>query len=133
MHTPKTTKHRFPINAREKWNDSGLILEAGHRYSFSIVSINDWKDWRISCGPNGYPSSNLLMCASERFRRVANEDWFALIGTIGKDLETHFKIGSGIKSYLAPYTGRLFCFANDVSCMYFNNRGSLEIEVSSLT
>jgi hypothetical protein len=122
---PKTVT----IAAREKWNDTGIDLAAGGRYR--LAAAGEWIDWTLRSGPEGYPSPNGLMRATERWRRAPREPWFALIGSIGRDPAALFPIGRGLEISAAK-SGRLFCFANDVSFMYWNNSGSVELTVERI-
>lgn len=120
----------FVVKAHCRWNETGVILQRGCRYDFRIVEVHDWMDWFIRSGPEGYKSENLLMRSSEYFRRIPDAPWFALIGTIKKNLLHSFKIGSGLIGFEPPISGPLYCFANDVPFMYFNNRGELQVVVN---
>jgi len=44
-------------------------------------------------------------------------------------IQTFFSVGTG-RSFLANFTGELVCFANDADALYWNNRGSIAINVS---
>lgn len=68
------------ILAIEKWNDTGIHLVADQEYRFTTTG--QWIDWTITCDANGYPSPHWVLKISERWRRVTNENWFALIGAI---------------------------------------------------
>lgn len=118
---------RATIQAREKWNDTGITLEAGGEYR--LTAAGRWWDASIECGPDGYDSPNLILRASEWLRRAPRERWFMLIGSIGRDGGTLFRIGTG-RTCRPVATGRLFCFANDVALMYGNNHGSVDLTVT---
>ena len=116
-----------PILAREKWNDTQINLVAGAEYHFTATGL--WTDSTIVCNADGYTSPNPLLRASERFRRVPKERWFALIGTIQRNKDTSFLIG--VEARISPRsTGLLCCFANDVSFMYWNNQGEIQLTVT---
>jgi hypothetical protein len=74
------------ILASKKWNDTQIRLVAGEEYHFK--ASGQWRDWTIVCNADGYTSPNSLLRASERFRRVPKERWFALIGTIQENEDT---------------------------------------------
>ena len=115
------------ILASEKWNDTGIRLVAGEEYHFK--ANGEWKDSTILCDADGYASPNFFLRASEWLRRAPKERWFALIGTIEQDENTAFRIG--IEATMSPKsTGLLYCFANDVSFMYWNNEGEIRLTVS---
>jgi len=115
------------ILASTKWNDTQIRLVAGAEYHFK--ASGQWRDWTIVCNVDGYTSPNSLLRASERFRRVSKERWFALIGTIQQNEDTSFRIG--VEAKISPRsTGLLYCFANDVSFMYWNNTGEIQLTVT---
>ena len=115
------------ILANKKWNDTQIRLVAGEEYHFK--ASGQWKDWTIVCDEDGHTSPNPLLRASERFRRVPKERWFAVIGTIQQNEDTSFRIG--VEAKISPRsTGLLYCFANDVSFMYWNNTGEIQLTVT---
>jgi hypothetical protein len=125
------------VKAEEKWNKTGIVLEKGKTYKFE--ARGKWVDKDYETDANGFttkeyitqhPSelTRILMGFFEKFRRVPQANWFALIGTIGKTTKTHFIIGTE-RTYKAVEDVELFCFANDVSFAYGNNKGELELEV----
>ena len=118
------------IEARWMWNDTGIMLVAGQEYQFQATG--QWTDWTITCDANGFESPNLVLRLSECLRRVPQEPWLALIGSIEKDKQAFFRIGRE-RVFSPTKTGRLYCFANDVSIAYGNNRGSIQLSVTRLT
>jgi len=56
--------------------------------------------------------------------------WFTLIGTIGKSEKAAFIIGCSLKYFQPVENGRLYCFANDLSFMYWNNSGTVTVRVT---
>lgn len=117
------------IHAGKKWNRTGILLEAGKTYLFHARGT--WKDWYITCGPAGYARTSLKFF--ERFRRVPEADWFSIIGAYDGDPATSFDIGGILTrkngSHTAPRDGELWCFANDLPWMYWNNSGAIELQV----
>lgn len=116
------------IKSCELWNRTPFLLRAGTSYRFSATGT--WKDWSIECDATGYESFKLR--PFERLRRMRHARWFSLIGVVDKAKETCFDIGLLIESggtYTAAVDGTLFCFANDVSFMYWNNSGVIDLEV----
>ena len=118
------------VCSRERWNDTGIQVSAGETYHFKATG--QWNDASIVCGPEGYESKNFILRISERLRRVPGARWFALIGVLNHDLSTAFVIGQGGKQTFAT-GGLLSCFANDVSFMYWNNSGSVEVKITRLS
>jgi hypothetical protein len=115
------------VLAKPHWNSTGIQLRAGERYS--MIAAGRWADWFIPHGPEGDPSDSFYMKAFEPFRRMKNENWFALIGAFYSDIATTFPIGKG-RNYDAQSNGELTCFANDVEGFYFNNYGQVTLSVT---
>jgi hypothetical protein len=115
------------ISAIEKWNDTGIHLVADQEYRFTATG--QWIDWTIACDANGYPSPHWVLKISERWRRVTNENWFALIGAINFNERNFFAIGEE-RTLVMSESGTLTCFANDVPFMYWNNQGCVQLTVT---
>jgi hypothetical protein len=62
---------------------------------------------------------------------VSEARWFELIGAIDNDTGTYFRIGTG-RDFTPDRAGRLYCFANDLMGMYWNNFGGVWINVERL-
>lgn len=114
------------IEACRYWNETGIPLELGGFYAFTAEGI--WRDLRNACPPEGIESPSLFLRATEGVRRAPAERWFTLMGAIGKDRRSIFRIGAGTR-WQAPRDGSLCCFANDVPGFYFNNSGSVRLTV----
>ena len=118
------------VDARQKWNDTHFAVVTGKRYTLSATGT--WYDASIVTGPEGYKSPNSVFKTLERFRRMPSADWFALVGAVDKDRSTLFLIGRGTEIE-APRDGFLTCFANDLAITYWNNRGTLRLEIAEST
>jgi len=105
------------------------MLRKGHTYR--ITARGCWKDKDTPCGPCGYPSNSQVLRMAEPLRRKRHANWFALIGAQRFLFAGRFVIGKEA-TYRARRDGKLWCFANDVWFMYFNNKGSVEITVEEL-
>jgi len=116
------------VKARNPWNDSGIELSAGAHYDFIVSGNQTWSDASISCGADGYARRYLAMW--EPFRRVPTADWFKLIGTIEQSTQNPIIIGSRLLDFSPSKSGRLYCFANDVRLMYWNNCGLITVTVT---
>jgi hypothetical protein len=116
------------VRARPHWNDTKIRLISGSGYRFS--TSGRWWDMVVPCGAGGY-SCALLRIAESR-RRVPREPWFALIGSIDADEARTFLIGAD-RELVAPATGDLTCFANDLRRMHWNNWGAVELTVLRVT
>ena len=116
---------KLTICARSPWNRTGFRVSAGQSYRF--VAVGRWCDASNCCGADGYESSSPVLKVFERRRRVKNARWFALIGSVGG--KYRFVIGSA-SEWTAPANGELWCFANDVRFMYWNNAGAVNLTVT---
>jgi len=105
------------------------MLRKGHTYR--ITARGGWKDKDTPCGPGGYASNSLVLRIAEPLRRKWHANWFALIGAQRFLFARRFVIGEDV-TYRARRDGKLWCFANDVWFMYFNNKGAVEITVEEL-
>lgn len=125
MKLPLNDPKKVTINARDVWNDTGIDVNAGETYSFRANGL--WTDLIKSCDANGY--TNAYMRLFDRWKRSRDNDWFALIGSLNQSGD--FLIGTQ-KTIDFNTEGRLYCFANDVPHFYWNNRGSLTLEITRL-
>ena len=115
------------VSAKEKWNSTGVELTAGGQYHFE--ARGEWFDASTRCGPDGYRSHNLILHLGEAFRRIRDANWFALMGSTVMEDSTAFLIGQKTTRTITR-SGSLFCFANDVYFMYWNNRGQVQLTVT---
>jgi hypothetical protein len=93
--------------------------------SYNFIASGTWLDWRIETDANGYERPWLKPFTA--LRRVPEAPWFALVGVIDKDKSTAFIIGREHLNWIAPRSGELSCFANDIFGMYWNNRGAADV------
>jgi hypothetical protein len=128
--------HTNPIHAAEFWNDTGVDLIEGVSYRFSVVPdlgepLRDatfearsiaGEDWQSLA----HKTANLV-----HGKRMNDARWFALIGTIDRE---HPWIISDGEVVIAPTSGRLLCFFNDVQLelFYRNNSGWVVLDVESM-
>lgn len=96
-------------------------VQAGDVISFS--ASGRWKDWWISCGPEGY--RNFIADILRIRPRFADENWFCLCGEVEGTTE-RFAIGRGCTHSFAR-SGELIVFANDRDDLYGNNSGFVTI------
>jgi hypothetical protein len=128
------TRTSIEIRAREKWNSTGILVAPGERYS--LAAHGEWIDGGIKAGPAGFPTSHApaisrwLLKTFESSRRAPAENWFCLIGCVGHDEETAFRIGEKCDEWIVSAAGELTCFANDVPFAYFNNSGAVRLAVT---
>ena len=120
------------IQANPYWNFTGIRLVAGKTYSFSTHGT--WIDFFAPSTPDGYDAPWWLwpvLLLLQPFRRAPRVKWFTLIGAVDSARYWTFRIGVN-KQLVAPATGTLLCFANDVPFAYFNNRGSVDLTVTRI-
>jgi hypothetical protein len=115
------------IEAKKKWNYTDIELVRGHEYQFTATG--QWIDSWIECDANGFASPNPVFRATEGLRRSPRSRWFTLIGALNKDKDTQFEIGTK-RTLIAPASGTLTCFANDLPLFYWNNRDSVQLSVT---
>ena len=128
----------FKVRAKEQYSWSGIRLEVGGNYAFSIPAGDTWKDAEIICGPDGWKSEDLPWYKEEFAellewrRRCSKANWFELIGSVGDDEESFFRIGSGGAgaTFQAGTDGELFAFPNDLRSLYGNNHGEIHVTVT---
>ena len=117
------------VEADKVWNDSGIDVLPNETYNFVVPQSESWIDYDIPCSADGYASTPLIKMW-ESFRRVPDENWFKLIGTIGRSVKPPIVIGSQLTGFSPPFPGRLYFFANDLLLMYWNNKGSINVRVT---
>ena len=115
------------VHSALKWEDTTLYLQRGESYQFE--ASGRWYDASISTGPDGYPSPNWVLRLLEKLRRSPNANWFALVGAIGQKEAASFVIGRDATLQIAD-DGILYCFANDLPVMYWNNSGLVKLTVT---
>lgn len=116
------------VHSELPWNDTRIDLVKGETYTFKVFGEQIWQDASIPCTADGYDLAKLRIF--ERFRRVSDQNWFKLIGTIRRSLDNTIVIGTGLESFTPSVSGRLYCFANDLRLMYCNNHGAIRLVVS---
>jgi len=117
------------VEADKVWNDSGIDVLPNETYNFVVPQSESWIDYDIPRSADGYASTPLIKMW-ESFRRVPDESWFKLIGTIGRSVKPPIVIGSQLTGFSPSFPGRLYCFANDLLWMYWNNKGSINVRVT---
>ena len=113
------------INACDFWNDTDIEIEMGDVYL--VEATGEWKDIFKKTDADGY--SSLYMNLWNKFKRSKDNKWFSLIGSLDKT--NYFLIGKNNElSFNQP--GKLSCFANDVPGFYWNNSGTVSLEVTRI-
>ena len=124
---PAGSERSVPVPARPSWCATGILLEGGVTYRARADGV--WSDWRTECDAAGYPSPNPLFRLVERLRRHPSAPWFALVATVDRRRNTRFVIGTGTE-FVAPASGQLVCYANDLPWFRFNNSGEVRLTVT---
>lgn len=137
-----TENHPKKVFSREKYNDPELVLKKGKEYQVFAYGI--WYDKSIACSAEGYTSEQFkgfikIFSSLEKMRRIPDADWFSLIGVVEKSLDNIINLGGLFKesdsskvTFIAPESGRLYLFANDLNFMYHNNREYLIVSIEEL-
>jgi hypothetical protein len=118
------------IDSRPYWNDVPLMLQGGGRYY--LRASDQWLDWHTECTANGYDKGYMTLAKGLLRCQAPGATWFTLIGSIEQDTGTQFVIGDGSRwpdGWIAPKSGRLSCFANDGWWFYWNNKGTVTLEI----
>lgn len=123
--TVSSLTSRIQVHSQPLWTDVCKVAEG---QSYTLAASGRWWDWFIGCGPDGYPGA--LFQPIAHWKRVPEDKWFRLMGSIDRDPGSIFWIGSG-RYWTATRTGTLSCFANDITWMRWNNWGSVAIEVKT--
>lgn len=114
------------VKARKKLNDDQSIhVKKGDKFRFVVCKSNCWYDMGIPSSADGFRNPFF----SQRKARFPKAKCFALCGTIDDDPEHHFLIGTGECRYTVTKDGELYFFANDKSGWYWNNAGSVKLNV----
>jgi len=121
--------HRVRIPANKKWVNTDIDFAAGETYA--LKTEGEWRDLFTKCDAGGYTSCLPWMVMMEKKRRVPEARWFELIGAIDNDSASCFRIGVR-REFTPERAGRLFCFANDLMGMYWNNFGGVWLSVERL-
>jgi len=116
------------VQARLRWNHSGIRLDPAGKYLITAQGI--WWDKDYRHGPGGGDSPNGTMSTFERFRRMKRENWFKLICALDSQQSTAFPVGC--KRAVDKRSGELTCYANDVWLFYANNSGEIQMTVKRI-
>lgn len=124
------------VVASRPFNYAGEVKAA---QPYVIYSSGRWVDRDIPADGRGYASRG-AMRYFERLRRHPDAAWFSLIGVVAERVpgRSHLRIVEGPTdlgvrlgqgAWTPAHGGHLFLFANDVSVMYGNNRGALNVRL----
>lgn len=132
-------KFTIDIIARRYWNDAGLHVAAGQRYQ--LTARGTWVDLWYPCGADGYPTPGWqlrgplapLTRIVQGLRRVPEGDWFVLAGAVRAAGDCQYFVAGSSREVRMPANGQLAFFANDVPGFYWNNLGSIQLEIIRLS
>lgn len=120
------------VCSRDFWNTTGLEVEQGTRYRFTVIAQDNWNDWGRKADADGWIERSWF---ADRFgswaRRHNGANWFTLIAGIGRDANTFAAIGQG-STCVADSDGEIELFANDAWGFYWNNHGALKVRIETL-
>jgi hypothetical protein len=122
-----------------KWvNETGIAIHSGETYAIRPLPNQKWYDLTIPTTAAGFNSkTNAIMEPFTNQRHLPSADWLELCGAVGT--EPPFPVGDhevvipakGTPRRHSP-SGPLRLFANDVSWGYFDNFGSIKVEIRRL-
>jgi hypothetical protein len=118
------------VDAAQLWNSSGVLLEPNNVYDITVEGDQKWSDWYILTDGDGY--SREALRPWEFLRRVPDQNWFKLIGTIGRVETAPIALGKTLWNFSPSTPGELFCFANDIRWAYWNNSGALRVAITRI-
>lgn len=122
---------RFKVLGKERWNMSGLKVARGERYKLAVFGqTKNWRDATVESTPEGHINVPPLLQNEfvQKLRRFQGAEWYALTGCVRGNRDWFFKIGNGTVIDM-EISGELGAFANDAWLMYWNNHGSLDLDV----
>lgn len=124
------------VFAVELFNHTGILVEAGEAYEFSVAATEEWQDASITCDADGWNVDEeslgwkeLPIKLARSFKRVKDCDWFTLCATVGTNDELAKGVGSS-GSYQATTSGELTLFANDIESKMGNNVGHIMVTIT---
>jgi hypothetical protein len=112
------------------WVHTGIAVQANATYAIAAPGEQTWTDWFIVSNASGYvdpftePFTSLL--------RYPAANFFTLIACVGTpaNISTGCSpVGISAPAWEPQGDGELVMFANDVSFMYWNNYGELNVTV----
>jgi hypothetical protein len=118
------TRRDVQVFARHHWNATGVTLDPDRAYDLTVRGR--WTDAYIATDATGFERWWLRL--AKRWLPIPTARWFALIGRVGPR-GAPFLIGRGRHGYRPAEGGELYCCANDLPFMYWNNRGALVLTI----
>ena len=129
------------VYANKLYNQSGVILEKGGKYTFNCSLEQRWHDASIAATAKGWTVEQadlgflqgLYIKYKEDDRRVPKAKWFELVAAIDTSDEHAFRLMQyTTKAYTAKARGEFCPFANDLASRYGNNLGFVDVIIKRL-
>lgn len=121
------------VPADAPWYHTGLLLRKTNVYKMEVLPLEQtWFDAKMkpfTADGRVVP----LGVGAKPFFRMPFVKWFALLGSIGENSDTYFKIGLLLEEYTPEEDGELVCFSNDVLGHYENNRGEMNFTITRIS
>lgn len=117
-------KSTITVDSRQKWNDSEEKFAKGSVVQVTVPDGQTWNDWYITTNAEGWVNTFHVPT------RFDGANIFALICCSNEKIDgSCVNIGFGGKVTMTE-DGVVSCFANDNEYFYWNNEGSLEVELT---
>jgi hypothetical protein len=121
------------VCACKPWNASGINVREGQQYTFNISNVEHWNDGPVKADPiNGwkgkfYRSFGIMIGFLKRSDKTP---WYSLVGVVGLENEYTFAVvKDGDCTFTMNKTGPLYFYANDMKGRYYNNKGTLFLNI----
>ncbi len=123
---------KIQVPANQKETKTNIYFAKGDIVYFNVSGF--WKDLTIVCDGDGWTGSSVFPLAPWVYdNQIINNQKvcpnFPFLRLMGKIGETVFSIGNGKKQIMTQDEGELILFPNDVWWLYWNNAGSLTVEI----
>jgi hypothetical protein len=124
------------VPADNPWYHTGLLLRKTHVYKMEVLPPD--QTWRDTTKMKPFTADGRVIplgVGAKPFFRMPFVKWFALLGSIGENSDTYFKIGLLLEKYTPDEDGELVCFANDVNGLgrYDNNSGEMNFTITRIS
>ncbi|MFC1748832.1 hypothetical protein ACFL2V_08490 [Pseudomonadota bacterium] len=118
------------------WNESSIHVEKGEVYAFEFNHVERWIDGDVDSDPvDGWQGwfYKVLGFFSSPMKRSDQAKWYAMVGAVGTNEDEAFAlIRRKNGDIVMPSSGTLHFFANDKKGRYFNNQGTLQLQITRL-
>ncbi|MDX2506429.1 MAG: DUF2235 domain-containing protein [Gammaproteobacteria bacterium] len=102
-----------PLDISNACFATGIKLEFGKTYRFTVKADQYVKDGVYSADADGVKDPGILMSSAIPLRRHVTQPWIKLFGRIGHDGNDNYVLGVGENKYTARSDGELFLYVND--------------------